>query len=92
MAVQNAQGMRAAAAPKLVAMQKLALASSAEPMQACALYSSLSALLGTAGQANYAAANAQLNTWAELQQCSGIRCLILTTLHLQADRQIELIE
>ena len=71
MAEQNAQGMRAAAAPKLVAAQRLAHASSGEPVQACTLYSSLSALLGTAGQANYAAANAQLNTWAELQQSSG---------------------
>lgn len=75
--MQSWKSVRAATTPKLVAAQKLAAASAAEPVESWAHFSSLSALLGTAGQANYAAANAQLNTWADVQQNSGDPYVVL---------------
>ena len=71
---QTAAGMRAAVAPKLVAAQALSDACSGQPIMHWALFSSLTALLGTAGQGNYAAANAQLNAWADMQQHAGADC------------------
>ena len=71
MLAQSAASLRAVMAPKLLAAQRLAAASAAEPVGCWALFSSLSALLGTPGQANYAAANAQLNVLAHAQEQAG---------------------
>ena len=68
---QTAASLRAAIAPKLVAAQTLRAACAGDPVHRWALFSSLTALLGTAGQANYAAANAQLDAWAAAQQHAG---------------------
>ena len=40
-------------------------------MAALALFSSVASLLGAAGQANYAAANAALDVWSHAQQAMG---------------------
>lgn len=69
--LQTLGGLRATVAPKLTAAQALGAACAGEPIARWALFSSLSALLGTPGQANYAAANAQLNAWADAQQHTG---------------------
>ena len=73
--MQTAAGLRAAVAPKLVAAQAMSSACSGHPITQWALFSSLTALLGSAGQGNYAAANAQLNAWADAQQHAGARLL-----------------
>lgn len=46
-------------------------AAGAAPLSAVALFSSTSALLGRAGQANYAAANAAMGAWADRQHSAG---------------------
>lgn len=68
---QTAAMMRAVAAPKLPGAQNLAAAAAGSPLEHVALFSSTAALLGPAGQGNYAAANAQLNAWAQHTQATG---------------------
>lgn len=69
---QTAAAMRAAAAPKLAGAVNLSAAARGSPLQNMALFSSTAALLGPAGQANYAAANSQLNAWALHAQATGV--------------------
>ena len=64
--------LRAAAAPKVGAMDRLAGALAGAPVGRWALFSSLSALLGTVGQGAYAAANMALGAAAEQQQAAGV--------------------
>lgn len=52
------------------------------PVAADIGFSSLSALLGTAGQANYAAANMMLNAHAEDRQSQGPISVLPATTHL----------
>ena len=68
---QTASGLREVIAPKHQASARLAAASWALPVSSDIGFSSLSALLGTAGQANYAAANLLLNAQAEERQSQG---------------------
>ena len=68
---QTASGLREVMAPKQHASVRLAKASWALPVSSDIGFSSLSALLGTAGQANYAAANLLLNQHAEERQSQG---------------------
>lgn len=63
--------LRTAGAPKAAAATRLRCALAGDPVARWALFSSLSALLGTAGQGAYAAANAALGTIAEQQQTAG---------------------
>ncbi|KAK9803914.1 hypothetical protein WJX72_004698 [[Myrmecia] bisecta] len=72
LANQSAASLRAAAAPKLDGILRLADALGGSPAAGVVLFSSTAALLGAAGQANYAAANAALNSWAGTQQAAGI--------------------
>ena len=68
---QTAAMMRAAAAPKLPGVLNLMAMVQGSPLENVALFSSTAALLGPAGQGNYAAANAQLNAWAQHAQATG---------------------
>ena len=64
LAKQTAAGMRASFAPKLAGAAALQLHGAATPVRAWALFSSIAGLIGSSGQANYAAANATLDAWA----------------------------
>ena len=74
LAQQTLAAFREVVAPKHYAALRLADLLWAQPAAAEISFSSLSALLGTAGQANYAAANQLLNVQAELRQSQGRPC------------------
>lgn len=68
---QTAARLREVVASKWHAACRLATLSWAKPVAADVNYSSLSALLGTGGQANYAAANLLLNAHTEERRSQG---------------------
>lgn len=73
--------MRAAFAPKAIAAQQLLAAVAATPLQGVALFSSVAGQLGSAGQANYGAANTTLDAAADrLQSQVTETCRIATIL------------
>ena len=61
---QTLQALRAVFAAKLGPMQGVNTQAQAMPLEKLILFSSVASLLGTAGQANYAAANAGLDAWS----------------------------
>ena len=69
--VQGLSSLRNVMAPKIVVAQKMAETFSSMPLDEWTHFSSLSALLGTPGQANYAAANLQINEFSHQQEGSG---------------------
>ena len=61
---QTTARLRAVLAPKAAGARNLLAAVAAAPLGGVALFSSIAALLGNAGQSNYAAANALLDAGA----------------------------
>ena len=61
---QSAARLRTVLAPKAAGTRNLLTAAGAAPLGSVALFSSIAALLGNAGQSNYAAANAVLDACA----------------------------
>ena len=76
---QSSKTLRSTLAPKADGAQRLSEAAFACPLQSCFHFSSIAALLGNAGQTNYAASNAALDGLSQHQQqqvCSNIKeCL-----------------
>ena len=70
-AQQGAASLQRVYAPKVHGAQCLHAAHSATPLHACVLYSSVAALLGGAGQANYSAASAELDAIAAWRRAHG---------------------
>ena len=69
---QTAQAFRRVYAPKAVGGWGLQRASAASPLDACVLFSSVAALLGRRGQANYSAANCCLDATSALRRAGGL--------------------
>lgn len=68
---QSPTTLRLVSAPKIAGAHTLLSTTSMLPMSQTILFSSTAALLGPIGQANYAAANAELNTLASCHQSMG---------------------
>jgi acyl carrier protein/NADP-dependent 3-hydroxy acid dehydrogenase YdfG len=69
---QTLQGASAVFAPKVAGLTNLLGGGALQPLRSLQLFSSISALLGNPGQANYAAANALLDSAAVGLQHSGL--------------------
>ena len=65
---QSLKGLRTAWAPKVAALAQLSGATGRQPGTFSLLFSSVAALLGSPGQANYSAANAALDALSEAAQ------------------------
>ena len=74
LAKQRPASVREVFAPKLSGAEQLAACSAGAPLSAGALFSSVAGLLGSSGQANYAAANAALDAWAGGQHAQVTLC------------------
>ena len=72
LAKQSSASLRATLAAKASGSVNLASATLATPLSSVVHFSSLSALLGTAGQANYAAANEVLNSHTAADIAAGV--------------------
>ena len=68
---QTPSNIKVAAAPKSIGAQHLHLVASLMPTSFIGLFSSTAAIFGPPGQANYAAANAQLDAMASCCQSMG---------------------
>ena len=74
---QTLPGLRAVLASKLAAMGNVGSRMPTVPLEKLVLFSSVASLLGTSGQANYAAANAGLDAWAARAASHGMSCVSL---------------
>ena len=73
---QTLQGLRTSWAPKEAALQQLGGALARQPGAFQLLFSSIAALLGSPGQANYSAANSTLDVMAQASQAEVGSCLL----------------
>eukprot|EP00883_Tetradesmus_obliquus_P011533 jgi/Sobl393_1/4315/SZX67650.1 len=69
---QSLQGLRRVWAPKVAALSALRRSTAQHPQAFSLLFSSVASLMGSAGQANYAAANAALDATAAAECARGI--------------------
>jgi acyl transferase domain-containing protein/thioesterase domain-containing protein len=69
---QNAITFKRVYAPKAFGAWTLHQACSKSPLAACVLFSSVAALLGGAGQANYSAANSCLDASSSMRRATGV--------------------
>ena len=72
---QTWERLRTVFAPKIAGAWNLHLASAGLPLDFFVLYSSLASVLGSAGQANYAAGNAFVDALAHLRHAQGLPAL-----------------
>ena len=85
LAKQTAQGVFEVLAPKVSGADQLLRYAGLEPLAGLQLFSSIAAAMGSGGQANYAAANATLDSYAhccQAQVCpisTGAWCVIMTS-------------
>ena len=75
LAQQNWQRFRTVMAPKVRGAVLLDRASASQPLELFVLYSSVASVLGSAGQANHAAANAYLDIFAHARRARGLHAL-----------------
>ena len=71
LAQQGAASLRRVYGPKAYAVVTLQRACASSMLRACTLFSSVAALLGSAGQANYSAANCCLDSHAAWRRTGG---------------------
>ena len=69
---QTVGGGRRVFAPKVGGVARLALSLGLQPLSSALLFSSTASLMGSPGQANYAAANSALDSWASRASDSGL--------------------
>ena len=69
--MQTASSLRYVSAPKISGAINVTANATCLALDDCVIFSSTAALLGPPGQANYAAANAQLNNWVDHKSKRG---------------------
>ena len=77
LAKQSASRLRTVFAPKLVSTVFMHHQAAGSPVHQLLLYSSVASLLGSPGQANYAAANAALEGWLGAASAQGMNGIAL---------------
>lgn len=75
---QTAASVRAVCAPKLCFMARASMAAQLQAVQGFNLFSSVASFVGSAGQANYSAANSALDCWASILQQRGMTGVMAT--------------